>query len=226
MTNELIFFASLIVITAGMLYAFVQAPAVLMALISLQVVLMNLFVTKQITLFGFPATSSDALGIGAILGINMLREYVGANAAKTAVIASFITVIFYTVICIIQLAYAPNGYDIQQEHLVALLQPMPRILIVSMATYLFVQMLEYYLYDYFKRKYHQKFFIARNYGVVLFTQFIDTVLFSYLGLSGLVHSVPHVIAVSYSIKAITLICMTPLLVMFKKILQRYFHVAF
>lgn len=187
---------------------------------------MNLFVTKQITLGGLNATGSDALGIGAVLGINLLREYCGASVARTGVIISFAIVCFYTVVAFLQLLYVPSAFDTQHIHFVALLQPMPRILAASLFSYMIVQTLEYVLYDFFKKKYHSKFFILRNYGVVLFTQFLDTILFALLGLYGLVHHVGEIILVSYTIKAATIILMTPLIVCCKRILDWLGYVTF
>jgi uncharacterized integral membrane protein (TIGR00697 family) len=219
MVNEFIFLFSIVFIAASTVYALYLCPAALMALVSLQVVLMNLFVTKQITLFGFNATSTDALGIGAVLGINLLREYCGASTARTSVIVSFLAVTFYTVIASMQLAYVPSLFDTQQPHFVALLQPMPRILFASLFSYITIQILEYWLYDKLQRQFKGKYFILRNYSVVLFTQFLDTVLFTVLGLAGIVDHIGEIIIVSYAIKAVTIICMTPLLVFCKKVMQ-------
>lgn len=219
MINELIFLLSIVFVACSTIYALYLCPAALMALVSLQVVLMNLFVTKQIMLFGFNATSSDVLGIGAVLGINLLREYCGSSAARTSVIISFLAVGFYTIISWLLLGYAPSVYDTQQPHFIALLQPMPRILLASLFVYILVQTLEYKLYDILQKKFNGKYFIFRNYSVVLFTQLLDTVLFSYLGLYGIVDNLTEIIIISYAIKAVTIICMTPLLVLCKKILD-------
>ncbi len=226
MVNEGIFFLEIFAIAASVVFSLYLCPAALMALISLHVVLMNLFVTKQITLFGLNATSTDALGIGAVLGINLLREYCGSSAARTSIIISFWAVFFYTFIAYTQLAYAPSLFDTQQLHFIAILQPMPRILAASLFSYVTVQSIEYWLYDRAHTYFKGKYFILRNYGVVLFTQFIDTVLFTVLGLSGLVDNISEIILVSYLIKAVTILCMTPLLVVCKKVLEWTGHATF
>ena len=48
---------------------------VMIAWLSMLVVAMNLFVLKQITLFGLCVTSSDALGVGYLLGLNLIIKY-------------------------------------------------------------------------------------------------------------------------------------------------------
>lgn len=219
MINEIIFLVSIVFIALSSILALYLSATALTALVCLQIVLMNLFVTKQMVLCGLNATTADALGIGAVLGINLLREYYGALVARKTVYLSFAIVIFYTIITWLQLAYVPAACDVQQVHFVAILGQMPRILTASLFTYMFVESIEYYLYDYYKRKFDGRYFIIRNYGVVLVTQLIDTVLFTFLGLYGLVDNVYEVITVSYVIKAVTIICMTPLLVFCKKILE-------
>ncbi len=222
--NELIFSVSIIFIAFSSILALYTSPAALTALVCLQVVLMNLFVTKQMILCGLTATTADALGIGAVLGINLLREYYGASIARRTVYISFAIVIFYTIITWLQLAYVPSACDVQQQHFVAILGHMPRILGASLFTYMLVESLEYYLYDYFKRAYNGRYFIARNYGVVLVTQLLDTVLFTFLGLHGVVSNLYEIITVSYLIKAVTVLCMTPLLVVCKKFLKWFSYV--
>lgn len=219
MINELIFILSVVFIAISSIIALYVGPAALTALVCLQIVLMNLFVTKQIFLFGLNATAADSLGIGAVLGINLLREYYGASIARKTVYVSFGIVLFYTIIAWLQLAYMPSMYDVQQEHFVAILVNMPRILVASIFTYILIESIEYYLYDYYKRRFHDSYFILRNYGIVLATQLLDTILFTVLGLYGIIDNPHEVIAVSYAIKAVTVLCMTPLVVLCKKIVE-------
>lgn len=219
MINEIIFFISVVFIALSSIIALFVGPVALTALVSLQVVLMNLFVTKQIMLCGLNATSADALGIGAVLGINILREYYGAATARKTVYISFLLSVFFTIVTLLQLAYLPSVFDVQQTHFKAILGHMPRILAASLFTYIFVQSIEYYLYDIFKRRFMGRYFIMRNYGTMLVTQLIDTVLFTLLGLYGVVDNLTEVIMVSFAIKAVTIICMTPLVVICKKIAE-------
>ncbi len=225
MINELIFCFSIVFIAAATIGALTVSAAALTALVSLSVVLMNLFVTKQILLFGYNATSTDALGIGAVLGINLLREYYGRAVGRQAVIISFLAVGFYTIISALVLAYEPSAWDTQHVHCVALLQPMPRILIASLISYITIETLEYWLYDRLYKKLNGRYFIARNYAIVLFTQLLDTVFFTLLGLHGIVDNIGEIMLVSYGIKVVTIICMTPLVALCKKILDWVGYVA-
>ena len=80
--NELIFFAHVLISVALMLGALRFGRVVLVAAICLQEVLANLFVLKQVTLFGLEVTCSDAYAIGSIIGLNLLQEFYGKERAR------------------------------------------------------------------------------------------------------------------------------------------------
>ncbi|MCK4518100.1 VUT family protein, partial [Candidatus Babeliales bacterium] len=61
-----------------------------------------------------------------------------------------------------------------------------------------------------------KFLFARNLSVTVVEQALDTVLFGFLGLYGVVHSVTDVFVVSFSIKMLTILCMSPAVLWAKK----------
>ncbi len=202
--NELIFITYLIVIIASLLTALKLGIEALCALICLQWVLANLFVVKSITLFGFEATASDALAVGAILGLNLIQEYFGKAQARKSIVINVMGITFYTLLSLLHITYMPSPTDIMHSHFCTLLIPMPRILCASLVVYLLVQYIDYVLYAVLKRMFKNRFFIARNYISVACTQLIDTVLFSFLALYGSVHNIGHIIIVSYVIKLITL----------------------
>lgn len=211
MINECIFFLSIGFIAASTLFALHMSTLALSALVCLEVVLMNLFVTKEIVLFGMHATSSDALGVGAVLGINLLREYCGRESARDTVYVSFALMVFYTISSFIFLAYNPASTDTQHVHFMAILSPMPRIMGASLITYFVIELFEYYVYDWLKVATQSRFVVARNYGVLFATQFLDTVMFTVLGLWGVVEHVGDIIMISYAIKMITVLVATPVI---------------
>jgi queuosine precursor transporter len=221
--NELIFIISIVTISITMLIALKRGKDTLIALICLQTVLANLFVTKQITLFGFQATPSDCLAVGATLGLNLLQEYYTKQIAEKTIWTSFFCCLFYTYAALLQISYQssiPNCalslcFD-------ALLAPMPRLLIASLSVYIVVQQIEVRLYQFLSTKYSNQHFIIRNYSSVAVTQLIDTVLFSFLGLYRLtphfsdISTIFEIIMVSYSIKLVVILIAAPLLAVSKK----------
>lgn len=216
MINELIFIAQVILMTLFTLGALHFGSQALVALISVYIILANLFVTKQITLFGFDATASDTFTIGATLALNLLQEFWGSKISNKAIWISFFCLVFYTLVSQLHLWYIPNMYDIQQGHFYAILEMMPRITIASMFVYLVVQHIDRALYGYMQKNYANHF-LLRNYASLIVSQFIDTVLFSFLGLYGIVHNVFSIIMVSYAIKLVAIVCAIPFVSLVRKI---------
>lgn len=180
--NELIFFGAIIGVSLSNLFFLRLGKGALIALIALQCVLANLFVTKEIELFGFTATASDVLGVGGALTLNLIQEYFGRPIAQQSIWISFFCTLFYTAASIVQLSYLPAPTDMNHSHFIALLSPMPRIVIASIFVYLLTQHLDCILYGYFGKKFGKSHFILKNYSSLFITQLVDTVLFSFLGL--------------------------------------------
>ena len=94
MMNELLFVIYSGIVSAAALLSLYIGKEALVAYISVLAVLANVFVLKQITFFSWHATASDVLVIGSVLGLNLLQEYFGKEAAKIAIWASFVMLLF------------------------------------------------------------------------------------------------------------------------------------
>jgi len=220
MANEIFFIIHSITIATSTLIALALGRNALVAFICVQCILANLFVIKQITLFGLTATCADAFTIGATLGLNLLQEYFGKDITKKAIWANFFLLIFYAIVSQIHLLYIPTITDTTQQHFLPLLQLMPRIVIASFSVYLFVQMLDYYLYGLLKKAFENKYLVLRNYFSIALCQLIDTILFSFLGLYGFVDNVMHIIIISYSVKLMSIVIATPFVSLSQSIYHR------
>jgi len=207
--NELIFIFHTIIIAAFALGSLAFGRSALVAFVCTCCILANLFVIKQITLFGLTATCADAFTVGATIGLNLLQEYFGKEITKKTIWINFFLLIFYAIISQIHLAYIPHLGDTAQMHFLPLLQFMPRIVIASFSVYLFTQMTDYYLYGILKKAFHNKHIILRNYASIALCQLLDTVLFSFLGLYGIIDNIWEVIIISYLIKLASIVIATP-----------------
>lgn len=215
--NELLFILLSLITGSTALIALYFGAATLTAFVVLQCVLANFFVIKQITIFGLTATCSDAYTIGATIGLNLLQEYYGKKAARTAIWANFFLLFFYSIVSQFQLWYIPNIEDISHSHFVAILSSAPRIIAASFTTFLLTQLLDYRLYGYLKYRFKNRLLLIRNYASVFICQFIDTVLFTFLGLYGIIDHAWEIITVSYAIKIIAILLATPLVAWSKQI---------
>lgn len=209
MTNEVLFGIHILCLGITVLGALFIGKEALIASITIFTILANLFVTKQITLFGLHVTATDAFAVGSVLGINILQEYYGNQVARQAIGIGFLGAIFFTLASIIHLCYLPNSFDTCHGYFMAILYPMPRIIIASLVTYLLSQNLDRFLFNIFKIKFKNSSIVMRYCSSTAISQLFDTILFSFLGLYGVVHNIGHLIIVSYTIKLLVIMLSTP-----------------
>jgi uncharacterized integral membrane protein (TIGR00697 family) len=65
----------------------------------------------------------------------------------------------------------------------------------------------------------KKYFILRNYGSLIVSQAVDTVLFSFLGLYGIVSDISDIIFASYIIKILAILLATPFVAFARKFIK-------
>ncbi|MCK4265357.1 queuosine precursor transporter [Candidatus Babeliales bacterium] len=216
--NEILFLAHIIFITASTLGALKLGKEALMSCIALQAVLANFFVLKQITLVGFNATCSDVFIIGSVLGLNLLNEYFGPREAKLAVWISFAAMIFFGFMSQMHLFYIPSSFDSAHGHFLKLLTPAPRILVASFAAYFISTRFDVWFYSFLKKMISEKL-VLRTTLSIMTTQLLDTILFSFLGLYGVLNSILSIMFVSYLIKLSIIFISAPLSSFSKKIVK-------
>lgn len=209
MCNELIFFMHSVIMAALTLVALWLGPHAIVAYISAQGILSNLFLTKQITLFGLNVTCSDAYAVGSILSLNLLQEYYGAAITKKAIFINFFIILIYLFSSQIHLLYIPNQFDAMHTHFFAILDLMPRITAASVLVYLIVQSLDATFFCFLKKIFQGKFPVIRSILSTSISQLLDTVLFSFLALYGTVNSVFNIIIVSFAVKIFIIFIFTP-----------------
>lgn len=208
--NEFIFLLHLLCIgitTLAMLRF--ELPG-LVSFLCAQAILANLFVIKQITLMGLNATAADVYIVGSVLTLNLIQEFYGKLQARKAIWISFSLLVFYTIVSQIHLAYAPSISDFSHDAYKALLSFMPRITIASMVTYVMVQYFDTFFYSILKNITQGKYLTLRNMISIFVSQLLDTILFSILGLYGIIDNIAQIMIVSFTIKMITMILLAPL----------------
>ena len=92
---------------------------------------------------------------------------------------------------------------------------MPRIVIASLTSYVLVLQLDAFIYGFLKERFQDRYFVWRNYASLALTQFVDTVLFTFLGLWGInesfskISTLFDIILVSFSIKLLVIAIAVP-----------------
>lgn len=214
--NELLFLLHICVVMGFGMIALKMGKTTLTGWVALQAVLANLFVIKQICFFNFHVTGSDVFAIGSIFGLNLLREYFGKAAAQKALWTCFFSMAFFVMMAQIHLLYAPSPYDTAHPAFVTILSSSMRLLFASIAVFFIVQQIDLRLFSYLKNKFRSFPLSVRNAVSVASTQFLDTFLFSVLGLWGLVASLFDIILVSFIVKLAVIALMTPLTLFSKR----------
>lgn len=209
--NEMVFGALVVVIALSLYLAERMGHCTLVALVVLYSVIANLFVCKTIALFGFVATASDAYAVGISVGYNMIQEGSGARAARIALYSALLISICFIAISMLHLLFVPAPSDWAQPHFLALLMPQPRILFASLFTYYIVQNVDITLFGKIKRQFPTLPFGLRSGLSTGIVQLVDTIMFSILGLWGIVSPLTSVIIISWGIKMCVIVLGIPLL---------------
>lgn len=209
--NEIVFIAQTLLIIGFALGALRLGRSALIAWVAIQALIANLFVLKQITLFGFDVTASDAFAIGSLLGLNFLQEYFTKDDAQKATWVCFFCMIFFTLVAQLHLLYQPSVHDLTQPAFTAILSQSPRLLLASLSVFFIVQQIDIRFFAFLKEKLPAVGFAVRTGIALTFSQLLDTCLFSFVGLYGIVASVFDVILMSFAIKLLVILCSTSVL---------------
>lgn len=212
--NEWLFFFHIFTVVAFSLLALRLGKTALVTFIALQGVLANIFVVKQMTLFNFSVTCSDVFAVGAILSLNLLQEYFGKESAKEAARVSLFALAFFVLMSQIHLIYAPAPFDATQSAFLTIFAPTFRIVAASVATLFLVQQVDVRLFGLLKGPLALR--IATS---LVCSQALDTVLFSFLGLYGLVESIMGIIVFSFLVKCLVIGTASPFVVFSKRVVK-------
>lgn len=215
--NEAVFFLQIFCVGIGSLFMLRLGCSAVTAYVSLLGVLSNLLVCKEVILFGFTVTASDSLAVGLILSLNLIQEWFGREAVKKAIFTNFALLIIYLLLTQIHLWHTPAPKDIMHPHYRAILLTMPRLAVASLTSYLVVQLSDSIFYRWLSTLLQGRLFTLRNLISLSSSEFIDTLLFSFLGLYGSVSNLQDIIVFSYLVKLISIACFIPLIALIKRL---------
>lgn len=217
--NELIFLGHILAIAAFVLFTVRIGQTALIVLAVIQTILANLFVVKQTTLFGLDVTCSDVFAIGGIWTLNLLQEFYGKEAVQSAIRISFFSLVFFTLMAQIHLLYIPSGFDETSSAFHTIFQSTPRIVIASIFVFYIVQKIDIQLFSWLQRLFNGSKLPIRIVLSLVCTQFIDTVLFSVIGLWGIAASLFDVIFMSFVMKSLIIVNLSTLTAFSKRFLM-------
>jgi len=183
----------------------------LIAWVAASIVLANIFVTKQIKLFGLSATGGNILYASIFLATDLLNEHFSKEDAKDAVKIGFLASLLYLMSSQFILQYIPTDYDTVHEGMQAIFTFAPRIIGASMLAYLVSQFHDIWAYNFIWKKTGQKLLWLRNNGSTWISQLIDSVIFSLVAFVGVFpfNEVFQIIVSTYVLKILVAFLDTP-----------------
>ncbi|MDR3624863.1 MAG: queuosine precursor transporter [Chlamydiales bacterium] len=210
MLNELLFIFHALLTITFILGALRVSKEFLLATTVVSWIFANLFVLKQIELFGLSVTASDAFSVGGSIGIALLNEFYGKKFAKRAVFLGFYLLVIFAIMSWIQLAYQPSSSDTMHVHYANILGTMPRLVLASLVAYLVSSLMNVAFSAFLQKIANGRYVLIRTVLVVGVVQLLDTLLFTYLGLYGILLSLSSIVLFSFIIKCFSLIISAPL----------------
>lgn len=223
MFNEILFAASVLLMLIFTFFALLKGRDYLIALVLVWGTLANFFVIKEITLFGWAVSGTDAFFVGIVLAINFLEEFFGKKSAAKAISCYSFSMLLFLVFKSIHLAFEPSTFDTTQEHFLVILSPGNRIILSTIVVSYITLHLDRILYRFLSRFMDVRYLFLKNFLTGSVSQLLDTILFSYLAVSSYFSNMKELITFSYFVKIIALASMSPILAFTHKIVG-YFNV--
>jgi len=218
--NEILFILMSLVSLGFMLIAFRLGKAWVMGMIVVCVILMNIFVTKGMYLFGLAATGGNVLYASIFLATDLLAEHYGKKTATRAVRIGFLASLFFLVMSQFILWFEPADFDFAQSALKTIFSLTPRIVIASLIAYLISQHLDVWLFHKIKEKTKGKHLWLRNNGSTWISQAVDSVIFTLIAFLGVFPDIWQIILFTYIIKIIVAALDTPFIYLSKQFLPK------
>lgn len=219
MSNEILFLLQTITMLCLTLVMFRLGKHYLTAYVAASIVLANIFVTKQMKLFGLDATGGNVLYGSIFLATDLLSEHFSREDAKDAVKIGFLASLIYLIGSRFILAYLPSEYDTVQTGMSAIFVFAPRIIIASMIAYLVSQFHDIWAYHFIWQRTGAKWLWLRNNGSTWISQLIDSVIFASIAFIGTfpLSVVGQIILSTYLLKVLVAFIDTPFIYLSYKI---------
>ena len=219
MSNEVLFLLQTLTLLCITLIAFRMGKHYLIACVAASIVLANIFVTKQMKLFGLDATGGNVLYGSIFLATDLLSEHFSREDAKDAVKIGFLASIMYLIGSRFILAYLPSEYDTVQAGMQSIFVFAPRIIIASMIAYLVSQFHDIWAYHFIWTRTGPKWLWLRNNGSTWISQLIDSVIFASVAFVGTfpLSVVGQIILSTYLLKVLVAFIDTPFMYLSYKV---------
>lgn len=153
--------------------------------VPISVIVANIQVTKNVSLFAMEATLGNIVYATGFLATDILSELYGKRESYKAVAIGFFSLLSMTLLMQLALFFEPSASDIAQESLSTIFSLMPRIALASLVAYLVSNLHDVWAFDLWKRlKPGRHTLWMRNNFSTFISQLIDTIIFVTIAFSG------------------------------------------
>jgi queuosine precursor transporter len=211
--NELLFFLWTLVAVGLVLIAFRAGKVALYGVIGVYIILANIFVTKQITLFGVAATGGNSLYGAIFLATDLLNEHWGKKEAQRAVWFGWACAGFYLLASQVFLWFEPSVDDFINPAMRDLFSFAPRIVLGSLIAYIISQSHDVFSFNMWKERTGGKHLWLRNNASTVVSQLIDSLIFTLIAFYGVfeITILVQIFITTYLLKVIVAAIDTPFL---------------
>ena len=177
----------------------------------------NIEVVLVVKAFSLEQTLGNILFGASFLATDMLSEFYGKESSKKGVLAGILTSISFVILSQSWLLYdVINGLDVSFKNIFS---NTPRIMLSSLFVYAISQFFDVYIYhkwwDFTKKISgdSRKYLWVRNNGSTLISQFLNSLLFTFLAFYGVYdnNTIISIFISSYLVFVITSILDTPII---------------
>lgn len=217
--NSYLFIAHTIIVLMLALGAYRLGKDYLIAFIGISAVLANLYVVKQMDIFGLAATGGNVMYAAIFFSSDILNEFYGKKEAQKAVIVGFFAAFIFLVTSQLLLLYVPNDFDFSQTSYQTLFALTPRIVLGSLTAYLISQNLDIIIFDSLKKQTHGTMLWLRNNASTIVSQFVDSIVFTIIAFAGVLPNevMLEIILFTYGLKVVVALLDTPFIYLAKMI---------
>jgi uncharacterized integral membrane protein (TIGR00697 family) len=198
--NELFFIAQVGLVVGSVMGVRRLGKEAIIMLAALLAVFANFFVLKQIDLLGWTVTCSDAYVVGHLLCLNLLQQLYGKESAAKTILISFAAMLLFALFSQVHLYFQPSVFDHADGHYAALLGVAPRLFTASLTTFYCVQRLDLFLFGKMMNAFPKLSWKIRSALSLVISQAFDTLLFTLLGLFGVVEDWVSIFWMSFAVK--------------------------
>lgn len=130
-------------------------------------VLANIFVCKQINLFGFATSLGSVLFASNFLATDILTIKYGKKVAMKAVVLGLVAVLGFIASTQLGLLFIPNELDFAQGSMETLFTLSGRISISSVTMYFISNLFDVYIFDKLRNKFPKKLWLSNNIATII-----------------------------------------------------------